>query len=111
MSLLDCLDGLFMSVAYDWAFLHPVRKVFYNLTVTGLSVAVALIVGMIELAGVLHDDLGWTDPVTSAVSRVQLGDLGFVIVAGFALVWAVALTWWRVGRIEERWQPPTEHGL
>jgi high-affinity nickel-transport protein len=108
MSLLDCLDGLFMSVAYDWAFLHPVRKVFYNLTVTGLSVAVALIIGMTELAGVLHDGFGWHDPVTSAASRIRLGDLGFVIVGGFALVWAVALTWWRLGRIEERWGTPAE---
>jgi high-affinity nickel-transport protein len=108
MSLLDCLDGLFMSVAYDWAFLHPVRKVFYNLTVTGLSVAVALLIGMIELTGVLHDDLGWNDPVTSAVSRVQLSSLGFVIVGGFVVVWVIALTWWRLGRIEERWQTPTD---
>lgn len=103
MSLLDCLDGLFMSVAYDWAFLHPVRKIFYNLTVTGISVAVALVIGMIELAGVLHDDLGWHDPVTSAVSRVELGDLGFAIVGGFVLVWGVAILWWRLGRVEQRW--------
>jgi nickel/cobalt transporter (NiCoT) family protein len=108
MSLLDCLDGLFMSVAYDWAFLHPVRKVFYNLTVTGISVAVALVIGMVELVGVLHDDLGWRNPLTGAVSRIQLGDLGFVIVGGFVLVWAVALAWWRLGRIEERCPAPTD---
>jgi high-affinity nickel-transport protein len=105
MSLLDCLDGLFMSVAYDWAFLHPIRKVFYNLTVTGISVAVALGIGAVQLAGVLHDHLGWSDPVTSAASRVQLGDLGFIIVGVFVLVWAVAIAWWRLGRVEERWRP------
>lgn len=105
MSLLDCLDGLFMSVAYDWAFLHPARKLFYNLTVTGISVSVALVIGMIELAGVLHDDAGWNDPVTSALSGIQLGDLGFAIVGAFVLVWVGALAWWRLGRLEERWAP------
>jgi len=62
MSLLDCLDGLFMGVAYDWAFLNPVRKVYYNISITGLSVAVAFLVGTIELVSVLHDNAGWVNP-------------------------------------------------
>ncbi len=106
MSLLDCLDGLFMSVAYDWAFVDPVRKVLYNLTVTALSVAVALVIGMIELAGVLHDHLGWADPITGGLSGMHLGDLGFAIVGGFVLVWAAALAWWRFGRAEVRRPAP-----
>lgn len=102
MSLLDCLDGLFMSVAYDWAFLNPARKVYYNLCVTGLSVAIALIIGTIELSGVLHDDLGWTNPVTNALSTVNLGSIGFVIVGLFVVVWGVAITYWKVAKVEER---------
>ncbi len=103
MSLLDCLDGLFMSVAYDWAFLHPVRKVLYNLTVTGISVAVALVIGTIQLAAVLHDDLGLTDPITTMLSGVDLGHVGFVIVAAFVLVWGSALLLWRMAGFQERW--------
>jgi high-affinity nickel-transport protein len=102
MSLLDCIDGLFMSVAYDWAFLNPARKVYYNLCVTGLSVAIALIIGTIELSAVLHDDLGWTDPVTDALSSVNLGSIGFVIVGLFVIVWAVAIAYWKVAKVEER---------
>ena len=60
MSLFDTLDGTFMNFAYQWAFSNPVRKVYYNLTITGLSVAVALLIGTIELVGVLHDKLGLT---------------------------------------------------
>ena len=58
MSLMDTADGLFMTAAYDWAFARPVRKIFYNMTITGLSIAVALAIGTIELVTVLHDDLG-----------------------------------------------------
>ena len=57
MSLLDTIDGSFMNFAYGWAFSKPVRKVFYNLTITGLSVAVALVIGTIELAGLLASKL------------------------------------------------------
>ncbi|HWU32235.1 MAG TPA: HoxN/HupN/NixA family nickel/cobalt transporter, partial [Marmoricola sp.] len=108
MSLLDCIDGLFMSVAYDWAFLNPARKVYYNLCVTGLSVAIALVIGTIELSGVLHDDLGWTNPVTDVLSSVKLGSIGFVIVGLFVLVWAVAIGYWKVAKIEERFAAPSE---
>jgi high-affinity nickel-transport protein len=102
MCLFDCLDGLFMSLAYDWAFLNPVRKVYYNLTVTGLSVGVALIIGSIELASVLHNDVGWNVPVISTVSAIPLNNLGFIIVGFFALAWVAAVAYWRFSRIEER---------
>jgi high-affinity nickel-transport protein len=58
MSLLDTIDGWFMNFAYGWAFSQPVRKVFYNIAITGLSVAVALLIGTIELAGLLAQKLG-----------------------------------------------------
>jgi high-affinity nickel-transport protein len=103
MTLLDTLDGVFMNVAYAWAFARPVRKIFYNLTITGLSVAVAALIGTIELVGVLHDKLGLSDPITDWVSDLDLNNVGFVIVGLFVVVWVVALTYWRLARVEHRW--------
>ena len=103
MSLLDSLDGSFMSVAYGWAFNRPVRKIFYNITVTSLSVAVALLIGVIELVGLLADKLDVTSGPVAWVGSIDLGDVGFWIVGLFVLTWVVALAVWRLGRIEERW--------
>lgn len=102
MSLLDHLDGLFMSVAYDWAFLKPTRKVYYNLVITGLSVAIALLIGTIELVSVLHDTAGWVNPVTDAISTVELDNVGFVIVGLFVVVWVTATIYWNVAKLEDR---------
>lgn len=104
MTLMDTFDGLFMTVAYDWAFANPARKIFYNMTITGLSVGVAMLIGTIELAGVLHDDLGWTNPVTEWISAVNLNNFGFIIVALFVVTWACAIAYWRYTGAEERWQ-------
>ncbi len=106
MSLLDWLDGMFMSVAYDWAFLNPVRKVYYNISITGLSVAVAFLVGSIELVGVLHDNAGWSNSVTDWVSGINLNNVGFAIVGIFVLTWAIAIGYWRFGNVERRWSKP-----
>jgi high-affinity nickel-transport protein len=103
MSLLDTIDGAFMNFAYGWAFSKPVRKVFYNLTVTGLSVAVALIVGTIELASVMSRKLGLHDGVWGLVSNLDLQVVGFFIAGLFVLTWALALAVWHLGSIEERW--------
>jgi high-affinity nickel-transport protein len=103
MSLLDSLDGLFMGVAYDWAFAQPVRKVYYNLCVTGLSVAVALLIGTIELVTVVHDNAGLRNPVTDWVAGISLNNVGFVVVGVFVAVWAAAIGYWRLARVEERW--------
>ena len=105
MSLLDCLDGLFMSVAYDWAFLNPVRKVYYNISITGLSVAVAFLVGTIELISVLHDNAGWVNPVTTWISGINLNNVGFIVVGLFVATWAAALSYWRIAKVEDRWTP------
>jgi nickel/cobalt transporter (NiCoT) family protein len=102
MSLLDTADGAFMCKAYGWAFSNPVRKVYYNITVTGLSVAVALLVGTVEVLGLLASRLGWSGRFWDWVSRVDLNTLGFLIVGMFVVTWAVALLIWRVGRVEER---------
>ncbi|MEV6208999.1 HoxN/HupN/NixA family nickel/cobalt transporter [Kitasatospora sp. NPDC051914] len=105
MSLFDTLDGTFMNFAYQWAFSNPVRKVFYNLAITGLSIAVAFVIGTIELVAVLHDKLGLADPVTGWVAGLSLDNVGFVIVGLFVVVWAVAIGYWRIAGVEKRWAP------
>jgi high-affinity nickel-transport protein len=103
MSLLDTIDGAFMTFAYGWAFARPVRKLYYNITITGLSVAVALIVGSVELLAVLGDRLHLRGGLWDFAANVDLNVVGYFIVALFVLTWAVALAVWRFGRIEERW--------
>ena len=103
MSLLDTIDGAFMNFAYGWAFSQPVRKVFYNITVTALSVAVALLIGMIELTAVFADRFSLTGGVFGWVSGLDLNYVGYAIVGLFVVTWILALAVWRFGRIEEKW--------
>ena len=103
MSLLDTIDGAFVNFAYGWAFAKPVRKIYYNITITALSVAVALIIGTIELIVVFSDKLSLTGGVWDFVSGLDLNYVGYGIVGLFVLTWALALGVWRYGRIEERW--------
>lgn len=110
MSLLDTIDGSFMNFAYGWAFSHPVRKVFYNLAVTGLSVAVALVIGTIELAGLLAQRLGARGSFWAWLEHVNVNTLGFIIVGMFVATWALAAALWRVARIEQRWTAALDEG-
>ncbi|WP_328411102.1 HoxN/HupN/NixA family nickel/cobalt transporter [Nocardia sp. NBC_00403] len=103
MSLFDTIDGSFMNFAYGWALSEPVRKVYYNITITVLSVVVALIIGTIELLGLLVDQLGWIGGLWDWIGGLNLNSVGFVIVGLFVLTWGVALLVWRYGRIEEKW--------
>jgi high-affinity nickel-transport protein len=103
MSLFDTIDGAFMSFAYGWAFSRPIRKIFYNITITGLSVAVALLIGTLELLSVLADNLGLSGGVWGSVSHLDLNLVGYAIVGLFVVTWAVAVAIWRFGRVEERW--------
>ncbi|MFJ6620221.1 HoxN/HupN/NixA family nickel/cobalt transporter [Kitasatospora sp. NPDC091335] len=105
MSLFDTLDGTFMNFAYQWAFANPVRKVYYNLTITGLSIAVAFIIGTIELVGVLHEKLDLTDPVTGFVAEISLDNVGYAIAGLFVVVWAIAIGYWKLAHVEKRWTP------
>jgi high-affinity nickel-transport protein len=107
MSLLDTIDGSFMNFAYDWAFANPVRKVYYNLTITALSVAVALIIGTVELLSLLAQQLKLTGAFWTWVAGLDLNTAGFLIVGLFIVTWAAALAVWRFGRIEERWRTET----
>ena len=103
MTLFDTLDGVFMSYAYDWAFMKPVRKVFYNITITGLSVVVALVIGVVELDSILTDQLGIDTGPLAAIGDLDLDQVGFLVVGLFVLTWILALGVWRFARIEERW--------
>jgi hypothetical protein len=103
MSLLDSIDGSFMNFAYGWAFSEPVRKVYYNITVTGLSVAVAMIIGGIELISILADKLSITGGPIGWIAALDLNLVGYVIVGLFIATWVLALAVWKLGRIEERW--------
>jgi nickel/cobalt transporter (NiCoT) family protein len=103
MSLFDTLDGAFMQAAYQWAFVRPVRKVYYNLATTGLSVAAALLIGGIELIGILHEKAGLTDPITTAIASVDLENVGYILVGLFLATWVIAVGYWKLGRVEDRW--------
>ena len=103
MCLMDTLDGVFMNAAYGWAFAKPVRKVFYNITITSISVLVALVIGTIELLGVLADQANITSGPIAAIGNIDLNYAGYAIVAMFFCCWLVALAVWRFGRIEEKW--------
>jgi nickel/cobalt transporter (NiCoT) family protein len=108
MCLLDTIDGVFMNFAYGWAFAEPVRKVFYNITITALSVAVALIIGTIELIGVLADQAKIDSGPLAAIAGIPLDYAGYGIVLLFFVAWLVALAVWRFGRIEEKWSAGLE---
>lgn len=103
MSLMDTLDGAFMSKAYSWAFATPIRKVFYNLTITSLSVFVALFIGLIEIAQIAIQILGIRSGAFASAASFVLSVAGYVIVAAFIVTWAAALIIYRVRRIDERW--------
>ncbi|AQT82977.1 nickel transporter [Mycolicibacterium litorale] len=103
MCVMDTTDGIFMNYAYGWAFANPIRKIFYNLTITSLSVAVALIIGTIELVGVLADRLHIESGPLAAIANINLDYAGYVIVGLFIAAWLVAVSVWRFGRVEERW--------
>ncbi len=108
MSAFDSLDGAFMGLAYDWAFLNPARKVYYNVTMTGLSVVVALVIGGIEIVGLLGSRLEVTTGPVAWIGAIDLDHVGYAIVGLFALTWVVAVAVWRLGRIEERWSGPAD---
>ena len=103
MSLFDTADGVLMSRAYGWAFLKPIRKVFYNLTVTVLSVTIALVIGLLVLTGLLVDRLDLQAGWLVWIASLDLEFVGFAVVGLFAVTWAIALAVWRFGRIEEKW--------
>jgi high-affinity nickel-transport protein len=108
MCLLDTIDGSFMNFAYGWAFSNPVRKVYYNITITGLSVVVAVMIGGVELLGLLAEQLGWRGGFWSWLGGLDLNAVGFVIGGLFVVTWLGAVLIWRYARIEEKWTAQAE---
>ena len=106
MSLLDTVDGSFMNFAYGWAFSNPVRKIYYNITITGLSVVVAFVIGTIEVLSVLRTEFSLSGGVWDYAARFNINSAGFFIVGLFVATWVIALAVWRFGRIEARWSEP-----
>jgi nickel/cobalt transporter (NiCoT) family protein len=98
-----------MSKAYNWAFINPLRKVFYNLTTTGLAVAVALVIGTIELLQVLIGMLDVHGPVLDWITALDFSVLGYIIVGMFLLAWAASMAFWKFGRIEQRFSILSPH--
>ena len=102
MSLADMADGLLMVGAYGWAFAKPVRKLYYNLTVTFVSILVALIVGGIETLGLIANEMNLTGPFWNLVAALNgnFGKLGYLVVAVFAVSWFVSIAVYRVRRYD-----------
>lgn len=103
MTLFDTLDGCFMNFAYGWAFANPVRKVYYNLVITGLSIAVAFLIGTIEIFGLLSDELHLRGGLWSFMAAFNINKAGFAIAGVFVVVWTTAIVYWKLRRIETRW--------
>jgi high-affinity nickel-transport protein len=113
MSLMDALDGIFMTKAYSWAFTSPLRKIYYNITTTGLSIFVALVIGTIQFVNVLarKTSLGEVQPF-KFIAEVNLSSIGYWIVASFVGAWLLSVLIWKLGRYEERYSSgivETEH--
>jgi nickel/cobalt transporter (NiCoT) family protein len=110
MCLFDTADGCFMNFAYDWAFARPVRKVYYNITITGLSVFVAFFIGTVELLGLLGQEFKLSGGFWSFMGDFNINKAGYVIVGVFVLVWIVALAIWHFGKIEQKWDMAAAEG-
>jgi nickel/cobalt transporter (NiCoT) family protein len=103
MGMMDTLDGAFMAGAYGWAFSNPVRKVYYNITITSLSIVVALAIGTVELLQVLSARLALSGGFWDWLNRLDFETLGYAVVALFLLMWAGSVSIWKLRRIEDRW--------
>ncbi|HEV2375116.1 MAG TPA: HoxN/HupN/NixA family nickel/cobalt transporter [Streptosporangiaceae bacterium] len=103
LMLFDTLDGCFMNFAYGWAFASPVRKVYYNLVITGLSIGAAFIIGTIEILGIVTNEAHLHGAFWDTMASFNTNTAGFCIAALFVTVWAAALAYWRWGNVEPRW--------
>jgi nickel/cobalt transporter (NiCoT) family protein len=115
MSLMDTSDGMFMNLAYGWAFFNPVRKVYYNLAITGLSIAICFVIAGIETLSLIPYEIKGISQHSGFwgfMYNFNINTAGFAIVGLFILTWAGAVLIWRYGHIEEKWSagllPKTE---
>jgi high-affinity nickel-transport protein len=98
---MDTADGVLMCNAYGWAIARPLRKVFYNLTITGLSAVVALFIGTVELVSIVAERAGWAPGWWTPFVRWDSQTLGYGVVALFLIAWFVSVGIWRLGQFEE----------
>ncbi len=112
MSTMDTLDGVFMSKAYGWAFVTPLRKIYYNITTTGLSIFVAFVIGTIELLSLLSEKAGLTGQPWALISSIDINIAGRIIVGVFFLTWIGAVVLWKVRKFDQRYGDGTiaRHG-
>jgi len=106
MSVMDTTDGVLMTKAYNWALSNPLRKIFYNIVTTGLSVVVALVIGGIEILQVAIRLLDLKSPFFDFVAELDFGITGYLIVGLFLLAWGLSVALWKFGRVEERYAQP-----
>jgi nickel/cobalt transporter (NiCoT) family protein len=104
MTLIDTTDSVLMVSAYGWAFLKPIRKLYYNLTITALSIAVAVIVGGIETLGLIGSRLSLSGQFWETIGRLNenFGLLGYLIVSIFIVTWVISVAAYRLGGYEDR---------
>jgi high-affinity nickel-transport protein len=107
MSTMDTLDGVFMSKAYGWAFVTPVRKIYYNITMTGLSIFLALVVGTVQILSLLGEELGLSGGIWDAVAAVDLTLAGQIVVVVFVVVWIGSIVYYKAARIDDRFERET----
>jgi len=108
MCLFDTADGCFMNFAYDWAFARPIRKVYYNITITALSVFVAFFIGTVEILGLIGQEYRLGGRFWAFMGGFSINKAGFVIVGVFVVTWIVALAVWHFGKIEQKWEAAAE---
>jgi high-affinity nickel-transport protein len=106
MSVMDTTDGVLMTLAYDWAFVNPVRRLAYNLFTTLLSVAVALVLGSLELAQLIVSLAGLHGGFYDRIADLQSAALGYVIAGSFLLSWALSVAIWRLTGLQQKLRQP-----
>jgi high-affinity nickel-transport protein len=100
MTLMDTTDGVLMTRAYDWAFVNPLRRIFYNAATTALSVAAALLIGAVELAQLLVALLGLKGRPFDWIAALDFGSLGYGLAGLFLAAWLLSMAWWKLARVE-----------
>lgn len=103
MSLLDTLDGILMTSAYNWAFFNPIRKIYYNITITAISVIAALLIGTVELLQILVDKLQLKGSFWEFIENIQFDNIGYILVILFIISWLISTLIWKFGKVEQRW--------
>ncbi|GAC1610670.1 MAG: HoxN/HupN/NixA family nickel/cobalt transporter [Mycobacteriales bacterium] len=103
MSLMDTIDGVFMSKAYGWAFMSPVRKIYYNITTTSLSIFVAFAIGTVEIIGLIIDKAGLKGQPWDFIAGIDINLAGRIIVGIFLVVWIGAVLNWKIRNLDEKY--------